>query len=382
MARPLKLVTMIGARPQIIKSAAISRAVRSKFHKDLSETIIHTGQHYDAEMSQVFFDDLGLPRPDINLNIGEATPNTQLARMITGLDTALREIQPDVVLVYGDTNSTLAGTITAGKLNLPLAHVEAGLRSYDRGMPEELNRLACDHCSTWLFCPTNTAVRNLEKEGFDVSGKEIATPDTPRVLLTGDVMYDNTLHFGKIANERSKVLDQYGLTEQGFALATVHRANNTDDPVRLNAVFSGLLRVYEELEITLVLPVHPRTRKALEGALEPKLRKAMDDAKGIKILPPLGFLDMLALEQNARVVLTDSGGVQKEAYFFGKPCVILRSTTEWVEIVDAGRAILADTDPERILDASRTLLELPEKSMDPLFGDGHSAEKICEVLLG
>ncbi|MBP6313709.1 MAG: UDP-N-acetylglucosamine 2-epimerase (non-hydrolyzing), partial [Flavobacteriales bacterium] len=372
---------VIGARPQIIKSAAISRIVRGQFQDRIKETLIHTGQHYDTSMSSVFFNDLGIPEPDVQLNVGVGTPSKQTARMIEGLDAALRSATPDLVLVYGDTTSTLAGTIAAGKLKIPVAHVEAGLRSYDRSMPEELNRLACDHCSTWLFCPTNVAVMNLEREGFNVTRSGPATPDDPTVILSGDVMYDNSLYFSDIANERSTLIKDSGLAGKEYILATVHRAKNTDDPERLNAIFTGSLALYEQLNIPVVLPLHPRTRRSFDEALEPQLRKAILASSGIHILPPVGYLDMLALEQNARLVVTDSGGVQKEAYFFGKPCVILRAETEWVEIVETGRALLADADPDRIMKTSLQLLELADQPMAPLFGDGHAAEKICEELL-
>ena len=381
MGHPLRLVTIVGARPQIIKSAAISRIVREKFQNRIQETLIHTGQHYDTAMSSVFFNDLDISEPDVHLKVGSGTPSTQTARMIEGLDTALRTAAPDLVLVYGDTTSTLAGTIAAGKLNIPVAHVEAGLRSYDRSMPEELNRVVCDHASTWLFCPTAAAVNNLEREGFNISRDGSATPDDPKVVVSGDVMYDNALYFGGLANERSTLIQEAGLTGKEYILATVHRAKNTDDPVRLNAIFQGLLELHLKLNLPVLLPMHPRTLKAVEEVMDPELRKAIMGAPGLHILPPVGFLDMVALERNARLVLTDSGGVQKEAYFFGKPCVILRAETEWVEIVETGRAVLVDADPDRIMKASLQLLELPDEPMAPLFGDGNAAQRICEELM-
>ena len=381
MGYPLRLVTIVGARPQIIKSVAISRVVREKFQNSLEETLIHTGQHYDTAMSSIFFNDLNIPEPDVQLKVVNGTPSTQTARMVEGLDTALRIAAPDLVLVYGDTTSTLAGTIAAGKLNIPVAHVEAGLRSFDRSMPEELNRLVCDHASTWLFCPTTVALTNLEREGFNVSGVGLATPDDPKVVLSGDVMYDNALYFGGIANERSTLIQEIGLAGKGYILATVHRAKNTDDPFRLNAIFKGLVELQLKLKMPVVLPMHPRTLKAVEEIMDPTLRKALRDTPGIHILPPVGFLDMVALERHARLVVTDSGGVQKEAYFFGTPCVILRAETEWVEIVQTGRAVLADADPDRIMKAALQLLDLADEPMAPLFGDGHAAEKICEELL-
>lgn len=381
MPPPLRILTVIGARPQIIKAAAMSRAIAAAGRDRIVETLLHTGQHYDANMSQVFFDELGIPAADINLNVGSGAHGAMTARMIEGIEQVLLRKEHDVVLLYGDTNSTLAGAVAAAKLHVPVAHVEAGLRSFNKRMPEEINRIVCDHCSTWLFCPTDTAVGNLRNEGFRGSNDRAPTADLPHVVQSGDVMYDNSLHFAALARERSTILRDLGLTSGSFVLVTVHRDHNTDDPVRLNAIFGTLLDLHRRHGLAFVLPVHPRTRKMMDGLLEPALRKALEASTGFHLVPPAGFLDMIALESNARLVITDSGGVQKEAYFFSRPCVILRPETEWVELVERDQAVLADADPDRIGTAADRYLRDGAPACPPLFGDGHAAERICNELL-
>lgn len=381
MATPLRILTVIGARPQIIKAAAISHAVRGTFAGRITETLLHTGQHYDANMSQVFFDELGIPRADISLGVGSGSHGAQTARMIEGIEKELLADRHDAVLLYGDTNSTLAGAVAAAKLHIPVAHVEAGLRSFNKAMPEEVNRIVCDHCSTWLFCPTQTAVENLVREGFRPDGGAPATADRPRVVATGDVMYDNSMRFAELAERRSSLTGDLGLQQNGFILATVHRDHNTDDPLRINAIFTALLDLHEQHGMPVVLPLHPRTRKMMDSLLTAKLRAAVEAAPGFHLVPPVGFLDMIALERGAKLVVTDSGGVQKEAYFFGKPVVVLRPETEWVELVANGQAVLADADPHRIREAAAVFLREGTPKYPALFGDGHAAEAICEVLL-
>jgi UDP-GlcNAc3NAcA epimerase len=377
----MHLLTIIGARPQIIKAAAMSRAIASLPGSPIRETILHTGQHYDANMSQVFFDELGIPRPDIALGVGSGSHGVQTARMIEGVEAALLEHRPDAVLLYGDTNSTLAGAVAAAKLRIPVAHVEAGLRSFNKAMPEEVNRIVCDHCSTWLFCPTQTAMDNLRNEGFDLSTDHVPTADRPHVMLSGDVMYDNSMYFASMAEQRSTLMADLGVRKGSYILATVHRDNTTDDPERLNAVIGALLSAYEEHGLEVILPLHPRTRQRMNALLASDLSGRIERATGFHVVPPAGFLDMIALERHARLVMTDSGGVQKEAYFFGVPCVILRPETEWVELVAHGQALLADADPERIAEAVRHFLTEDLPAVQPLFGDGHAAERICAELL-
>lgn len=382
MEAPLRILTVVGARPQIIKAAALSRAVSGPFRQQIEETLLHTGQHYDEAMSQVFFDELGIPRPELRLGVGSGLHGAQTARMIEGIEQHLQHGKHDLVLLYGDTNSTLAGAIAACKMHLPVAHVEAGLRSFNKAMPEEVNRVLADHCSTWLFCPTGTAMSNLAREGFPLNHPGPATADTPRVVHCGDVMFDNSMHFARLAHQRSTILAELGLRPEAFILATLHRDHNTDDPERLHAIVGSLIQLHRQHALPVAFPVHPRTAKAMDATLDKALLRELAATRGILRLPPVGFLDMIALERNARLVVTDSGGVQKEAYFFRKPCVVLRAQTEWTELVEQGQAMLADADPAKIAEAADSLLghELPEGP--PLFGDGHAAEAICRELLG
>lgn len=376
----LKILTVVGARPQIIKAAAIGRAVAGLYADRLEEVVLHTGQHYDPHMSQVFFDEMGIAPPRVQLAVGSGSHGEQTAAMITGIERAINEHRPDLVLVYGDTNSTLAGALAAAKLNVPVAHVEAGLRSFNKSMPEEINRVLCDHCSTWLFCPTATAVHNLQREGFalDITGP--ATADRPHVVHVGDVMFDNTLYFGQLARTRSTILADHGLRSEGYVLATVHRDHNTDQPERFAAILAALLHIHERHGLPLVLPLHPRARKQLMALPDAALRERVLSTAGIHVLPPVGFLDMTALESSARLVLTDSGGVQKEAWFLGRPCVVLRDETEWVELVESGDALLAGADTRRITDAAGRLIDHQVGGRTDIFGDGRAAERICEKL--
>lgn len=348
----MKLLTIVGARPQFIKAAAFSRAARQRH----TEVLVHTGQHYDTQLSDVFFEELALPRPDYHLGVGSGSHGAQTAQMLERLEPVIASEHPDRVVIYGDTNSTLAGALAAAKLGVPIAHVEAGLRSWVRDMPEEVNRIVADRLSTFLFAPTTTAVENLARESI-VAG----------VTLTGDIMYDALLRHAPIAAEKSSIIRDLGLTPGGYVLATVHRAANTDDPARLADIIDALQLLHEPV----ILPMHPRTRAALMGTdieVEPPVR----------IVEPVGYLDMLALEQAARMVLTDSGGVQKEAYLLGVPCVTLRDETEWTETLDGGWNVLAGADTERILAAARRLR--PERPPAPVFGDGHAAELMVEAL--
>lgn len=305
----MKIVSVVGARPQFIKLATLSKELRKRYQ----EIIIHTGQHYDDDLSQVFFSELSLPKPDYNLGIGSAEHGKQTGRMMEGIEKVLLSQKPDLVIVYGDTNSTLAGALAAAKLNIPVAHVEAGLRSYRKSMPEEINRILTDHVSTLLFCPTLTAVRNLKKEGI-----------TQGVHLVGDVMYDSLLDHLKVAEKKSRIIERLNLREKGFYLCTIHRAENTDTQENLKKI----TQIITHLDKKVVFPIHPRTRKKLR---EFKLMSCLLPLSNLILIDPVSYLDMLILEKNARFVLTDSGGVQKEAYFLKTPCLTLRDETEWVE---------------------------------------------------
>ena len=366
----IRLLTVIGARPQIIKAAAISRAIRENFQDKIEERILHTGQHYDANMSQVFFDELGIPSPDYNLGVGSGSHGVQTAKMIDGIEKVLTSDHFDGIILYGDTNSTLAGAVAASKLQIPVFHVEAGLRSFNMSMPEELNRIVCDHLSSILFPPTKTAYDNLVSEGM-CSSKALFQGGKRRLIVnSGDVMYDNALYFSKMAEKKSTILNDCHVSSGNYILATIHRDFNTDNPERIESIFRALSRVAEENDIPIVLPLHPRTKKYLPSGLSGK----------INIIPPASFFDILTLEKNARVVMTDSGGVQKEAFFFGKPCVILRPETEWVEILEYHAGILADADYDRIISAYNTLSG-NDVCFPPLFGDGKASHVILQSII-
>jgi UDP-N-acetylglucosamine 2-epimerase len=355
----MKVLSIVGARPQFIKAAPVWKVMRDA---GLESVVVHTGQHYDYAMSQLFFDELGIPEPDVNLGVGSGSHGRQTGQVLTRIEEVLLEEKPDWVLIFGDTNSTLAGALAACKLNLPLAHVEAGLRSYNRAMPEEHNRVLSDHCSDVLFCPTQRAVENLEREGI-----------THGVYRVGDTMYDAVLQFAAIARERSTILQSLGLERGGYYLATLHRPYNTDIPENLSSILSAFL----EIDAPIIFPVHPRTRQKI-AQLNGRLVSDYADQK-IKMIEPVGYLDMLTLEQNARAILTDSGGMQKEAYFFGVPCITLRPETEWVETVEAGS--------NRVVGSSRASIVAAlnedgwtRTAAPPLFGDGRAAYHILSVL--
>jgi len=352
----MKIVSVVGARPQFIKAAPVSKALRRRHE----EYLLHTGQHYDANMSQIFFDDLDIPEPDINLEVGSDSHARQTAEMLIGIEQVLQAQKPDVVLIYGDTNSTLAGALAAAKLNVPVAHVEAGLRSFNRDMPEEINRVLADRLSRCLFCPTTTAVENLRREGIEQG-----------IYLIGDVMYDAARLFGEKAEGRSHILEELNLTPKDYLLATIHRAANTDIAENLRGIVEAFLACGE----MVVFPIHPRTRGYLErfGLLE-RLRQAPN----LLAIEPVSYLDMIMLEKNAKKILTDSGGMQKEAYFYGVPCITLRDETEWVETVESGWNTLVGANTGKIL---RAIADFnPRGGIQPLYGNGKASEKIVEIL--
>lgn len=361
----MKMVTIVGARPQFIKAAAVSRALRRC--RDVEELLIHTGQHYCDNMSGIFFEELEVPVPELNLGIGSLPHGAQTGRMLEAIESALLEHKPDCVLVYGDTNSTLAGALAAVKLHITVAHVESGLRSFNRRMPEEINRVVADHCCDILFCPTELAVLNLKKEGIPES----------RLHLVGDVMYDAALFHAAKSDKLGFLANRPYLKKRGYILATVHRAENTDDEQRLEAVFRGLMAAAERMPV--VVPLHPRTRKALAGN-----EKLLGDAEArLHLIEPVGYLEMIALERHAALVATDSGGVQKEAYFHRTPCVTLRDETEWLELVENGwNTIAPPRDAASVEQGIVAALEKGGGKNVALYGDGHSSERIVEILRG
>ena len=377
----MKIITIIGARPQIIKAAAISRAIHTRFKDQITELIVHTGQHYDDNMSAIFFAEMGIPEADYNLSVGSGNHGTQTAKMMEGIESILLKEQPNALLVYGDTNSTLAGALAAAKIHIPVVHIEAGLRSYNKSMPEEINRITCDHCSTLLFSPTNQGISNLVKEGFSTTIHSKASIDHPLVFKTGDIMFDNSMYFSSIANEKQGLVEKLQLTPGEFILCTIHRDSNTDKPEHLNQIIRGLLQIQRISNQMLVLPLHPRTRKKMTEQLEPAVAEELQYNSKIKVIDPAGFLDMISLESRCSMVITDSGGVQKEAFFFKKPCIILREQTEWVEIVENGNALLVGSSEEKLIEAYHQLTTKKDYTYPPFFGDGHASEEICRLMI-
>jgi len=378
----LKLINIVGARPQIIKASAISRAIRNLFSDRITEITIHTGQHYDKELSEVFFEELEIHRPDYNLGVGSAKHGRQTSMMITGIEEVLLKEKPDCVLLYGDTNSTLAGALAASKLHFPVIHIEAGLRSFNKTMPEELNRIMSDHSSTLLFAPTNAAFKNLMREGFRPENSPPYTLDNPKIYLTGDIMYDNTLFFSGLAEKKkSSFLTDLSLERDKFVLATIHREVNTDDITRLDRLLKTLSTLAEEYSIKFVMPLHPRTINSLKTKLG-SLYNELTGSKYIKIIPPVSFLEMIMLEKTAKMIITDSGGVQKESHFFKKPCLVLRKETEWIELVKNGTAVLVDADPEKIRKEFEKFINDGSGLEYPgFYGDGKTAEFILGEIL-
>lgn len=386
MKKRVKFVDIVGARPQFIKLAPVLKAIEKHNMVDpdiyIDEVLIHTGQHYDYEMSGVFFDELGLKSPDYHLGVGSGTHGSQTGEMLKKIETVLIKEEPELVIVYGDTNSTLAGALAAAKLHIPVAHVEAGLRSFNRKMPEEINRILTDHVSEFLFCPTETAVENLRNEGFtnilndgklfhihyDLSELSYSSPV---VINTGDVMFDAALMYLNLAEQKSRIIEDLNLRPKCYALATIHRAENTNDPEKLKTIFAGLEAIAKN-ELPVILPAHPRTRKEANVlGISPNR---------LKVINPVSYMDMLLLEKYAKVILTDSGGVQKEAFFFRVPCVTLRNETEWVETVELGWNVLLSSSDESLFS------KIPFAKKDYLdncpYGDGQAAKRIINFLKG
>ena len=372
MSGKLKILTILGARPQFIKAATLSRAIslqNEKGNDTIQEVIVHTGQHYDSKMSDVFFDEMNIPHPDYRLECGNLNHGAMTGRMLEGIEELILKEKPDYVLVYGDTNSTLAGALAASKLHIPIAHVEAGLRSFNMAMPEEVNRILTDRVSSNLFCPTETAIENLKKEGFPFT---TANRGTQKICNVGDVMYDATLFYSKRV-KNTVFLKNWKLSEKNYALCTVHRAENTDSPKPLISIITVLQEINKSLPV--VLPLHPRTQNLLRNWGASKLLESLT------ILEPVSYLEMQRLEMGAKVILTDSGGMQKEAYFHGVPCITLREETEWVETVDLGWNQLAGANKERILNAYNHSMNTVPKKIISVFGSGGAATKCVEYLL-
>ena len=377
----MKIITIIGARPQIIKAAALSRAIKNHFSNKIEELIVHTGQHYDQNMSEVFFGELSIPKPSINLNIGSGSHGKQTALMIEQIEEVLIKEQPNAIVVYGDTNSTLAASIAASKIHIPIVHIEAGLRSFNKKMPEEINRILCDHSSTLLFSPTKTGFNNLINEGFKQENVTPYSVDKPGIFLCGDIMYDNSLHFSNLSDEKSTILNDLKLATGEFILATVHRNDNTDNATNLNEIFHSFLEIATKHNQKIVLPLHPRTKKILSTTLEDELYQAIIKSSNIIITEPVSFLDMIALEKHSKLIITDSGGVQKEAFFFKKPCIILRPETEWTELVECKAAKIAGANNKAIMLAYNEFYNQRSLDFPELFGNGKAAEFICEHLI-
>ena len=377
----MKIITIVGARPQFIKAGVVSRAIQA-FNlrvekRRIREILVHTGQHYDYLMDKVFFEELELPRPDYHLGVGSGSHGRQTGVMLERIETVLQKEKPEVLVVYGDTNSTLAGALSAAKLNIPVAHVEAGLRSFNRTMPEEINRLLTDHLSTLLFCPTAQAAQNLLKEGIKDGRTKI-------VKNVGDVMYDSILYYSKIAEKKIPIFHGLNLINPQsvppgrdnpqYYLATLHRAENTDDPKVLNSILKALNEIGRNTSV--ILPLHPRTKKMM------KVHHLFSEFKNIKFIEPVSYLNMLKLEKNAEAILTDSGGVQKEAYWFKVPCLTLREETEWVETVKSGWNVLVGTGPKKIVQGLNVFGKgRPSKRGMGIFGDGRASGKIIQILM-
>ena len=348
----MKIITIVGARPQFIKAAPVSKTLRTEHE----EIIIHTGQHYDANMSDIFFNELKIPRPDYNLEIGSGSHGMMTGRMLEKLEEIYLKEKPDFVLVYGDTNSTLAGALAASKLLIPVIHIEAGLRSFNKAMPEEQNRILTDHISDLLLVPTEDAIKNLTNEGIKKG-----------IHNVGDVMYDAVLMFKEIAKSKSGLLKELDVNSGEYILTTIHRAENTNDINRLRNMIEALNESGEKI----ILPLHPRTKKFIEGY-------GLNFNENIKVIDPIGYLEMLMLEENSKMIVTDSGGVQKEAYFMGKPCITMRDETEWVETVACGWNVVVGTDKNNILDNIRNFK--PTSIQQAIFGDGNAAQKILNII--
>ncbi|MCK9613147.1 MAG: UDP-N-acetylglucosamine 2-epimerase (non-hydrolyzing) [Bacteroidales bacterium] len=377
----IKLLTIVGARPQFIKASAISRVIHQNFSDKIQEIILHTGQHYDDNMSSVFFREMEIPEPAYNLEVGSGKHGKQTAEMMAGIESILLKETPHVVLVYGDTNSTLAGALAASKMHIPLIHVEAGLRSFNKLMPEEINRIATDHVSTLMFTPTKKGIENLIKEGFNMNNIPPYHIDNPGILYCGDIMYDNALYFAKMAEEKSNLITGLKLKNENYVLVTLHRDSNTDVPEHLNSIFRAIQRICEKKDIKFVIPLHPRTRKKWSELPDDTLKNIINNNNLITIIPAVSYLDFISLEKSSRLIMTDSGGVQKESYFFKKPCLILREETEWVELLELGTAQLCGANEDKIVQSFNELVGKKSMQFPEIYGDGNAGKFILKKIL-
>lgn len=355
----MKIVTIIGARPQFIKASVVSKKFKET---NIQEILVHTGQHFDKNMSNIFFEEMGIPLPDYNLDINGLSHGAMTGQMLEKIEEILIKEKPDYVLVYGDTNSTLAGALAAAKIHIPVIHIEAGLRSFNMNMPEEINRILTDRISSILFCPTDEAIKNISNEGF--------ATDNVSVVKCGDVMEESAIYFNKIAKEKTTILKQLGLEIDNYILATIHRAENTDNPEKLRAIFGSLDKINKETKV--ILPLHPRTANII---------KSLGIKTNVTIIEPVGYLDMTILTSNAKLIMTDSGGLQKEAFFFNKYCITLREETEWVELVDNEYNFLTGSDSEKIVKTFYNLKNKKFSKHHSFYGGGNAAQKITDYLL-
>ena len=376
-----KIVTIVGARPQIIKASVISRAIAQYFSDFMEEVIVHTGQHYAENISDIFFKELNIPEPAYNIRVGSGTHGSQTAQMIKGIEEILFKEKPDAVILYGDTNTTISGAIAGSKIGIPIIHIEAGLRSFNKKMPEEINRITCDHMSSLLFVPTSAGIENLSKEGFNIKNKGTASIDSPNIYHCGDIMYDNSQFIENHPQIESTILNDYNLKEGGYILFTIHRANNTDKSENLLNILSALVDAQYKTGLKIILPLHPRTRNKIDEHKNETIVNALFNNPNIHVIDAIGVFDITELERKARIIATDSGGIQKEAYFFKKPCVVLREETEWIEMLETGSTILTGADREKILLSIEQLLCNDSLSFPPIFGDGNAGKFICSKIL-
>lgn len=379
--KKIKVVTLVGARPQFIKAAAVSRAIKTHFSDKVDELIVHSGQHYDDNMSRVFFEELEIPAPAYDLEVGSGTHGYQTGQIIEKTEQVLQGEKPDAIVLYGDTNTTLAGAIAASKVHIPVIHIEAGLRSHNKSMPEEINRIMCDHVSTLLFSPTRTGYENLVREGFNPIAEPPFSIDNPGIYHCGDVMYDNALYFSAKAGRTSEIIATLGLENIKYVLCTIHRNNNTDSGVRLNSIFEALDEISRLRQTSFVIPLHPRTKKVLPEILNNALLERIHANPFIQLTAPVSYFDMLVLESRADMIITDSGGVQKEAYFFKKPCLVLRPESEWKEMIDLGTTRIVNADRNLIPNAFDAFMDRPPDNFPHIFGDGFAAEFIVDKIM-